>query len=126
MQVVREGMIDTMRPGGTGYQAAIGAPYWIAGKTGTAQVASRKGEAAVDPRNLPNAFASSCVYSLVLLLLIIRRLRLRLRSRAAGMVLALLARCTQDFDAWLLGKCQRAWSHLDSARGRTAIGLTSV
>ncbi|HHW4673409.1 MAG TPA: penicillin-binding protein 2, partial [Xylella fastidiosa subsp. pauca] len=53
VQVVREGMIDTMRPGGTGYQAAIGAPYSIAGKTGTAQVASRKGEAAVDPRNLP-------------------------------------------------------------------------
>lgn len=89
VQVVREGMIDTMRPGGTGYQAAIGAPYSIAGKTGTAQVASRKGRLPL----IRATYQCICVivrYSLVLLLLIIRRLRLRLRSRAAGMVLALL------------------------------------
>ncbi len=42
-----------MRPGGTGYAITGGAPYQMAGKTGTAQVASRKGTAAVDPRSLP-------------------------------------------------------------------------
>ncbi|WDS35744.1 MAG: penicillin-binding protein 2 [Pseudoxanthomonas sp.] len=53
VQWVREGMMDTMRPGGTGYAITGGAPYQMAGKTGTAQVASRKGTAAVDPRSLP-------------------------------------------------------------------------
>ncbi|MET1023464.1 MAG: penicillin-binding protein 2 [Pseudoxanthomonas sp.] len=53
VQWVREGMKDTMRPGGTGYAITGGAPYQMAGKTGTAQVASRKGTAAVDPRSLP-------------------------------------------------------------------------
>jgi penicillin-binding protein 2 len=50
---VREGMMATMLPGGTGGSMARGAPYTIAGKTGTAQVVSRKGVAAVDPRSLP-------------------------------------------------------------------------
>ncbi|MBO9716497.1 MAG: penicillin-binding protein 2 [Pseudoxanthomonas sp.] len=53
VEVVRQGMMDTMRPGGTGYAQFAGAPYPIGGKTGTAQVASRKGVAAVDPRALP-------------------------------------------------------------------------
>ncbi|TAA10191.1 penicillin-binding protein 2 [Pseudoxanthomonas winnipegensis] len=53
LQWVREGMMDTMRPGGSGYAIAVGAPYQMAGKTGTAQVVSRKGLAAVDPRSLP-------------------------------------------------------------------------
>ena len=42
-----------MRPGGTGWRVALGAPYLMAGKTGTAQVISRRGTAAVDPRSLP-------------------------------------------------------------------------
>jgi len=53
LQWIREGMMDTMRPGGTGYSVTYGAPYQMAGKTGTAQVVSRKGLAAVDPRSLP-------------------------------------------------------------------------
>ncbi|RXR04214.1 penicillin-binding protein 2 [Pseudoxanthomonas composti] len=53
LQAVREGMMATMLPGGTGGSMARGAPYSIAGKTGTAQVVSRKGVAAVDPRSLP-------------------------------------------------------------------------
>ena len=32
---------------------ALGAPYPMAGKTGTAQMISRRGTAAVDPRSLP-------------------------------------------------------------------------
>ena len=53
VEVVRQGMQDTMRPGGTGWRVALGAPYLMAGKTGTAQVISRRGTAAVDPRSLP-------------------------------------------------------------------------
>ncbi len=53
VQVVREGMMATMQPGGTGWRVAVGAPYAMAGKTGTAQVVSRRGTAAVDPRSLP-------------------------------------------------------------------------
>jgi len=53
LQAVREGMMGTMQPGGSGARAAAGAPYRMAGKTGTAQVVSRKGLAAVNPKNLP-------------------------------------------------------------------------
>ena len=51
LQAVREGMMGTMQPGGSGWRVAAGAPYLMAGKTGTAQVVSRKGTAAV-PRRL--------------------------------------------------------------------------
>src|SRR5205085_9129488 len=39
---VRAAMVDVTRPGGTAVQAAAGAPYTIAGKTGTAQVVGMK------------------------------------------------------------------------------------
>lgn len=54
LQVVREGMVMTVHgPGGTARPIGVGIPYHIAGKTGTAQVVSRRGTAAVDPRSLP-------------------------------------------------------------------------
>ena len=54
LQVVREGMVMTVHgPGGTARAIGAGSPYLIAGKTGTAQVVSRRGTAAVDPRSLP-------------------------------------------------------------------------
>ncbi|MGE4459857.1 MAG: penicillin-binding protein 2 [Stenotrophomonas sp.] len=53
LQAVREGMMGTMQPGGSGWRVAAGAPYLMAGKTGTAQVVSRKGTAAVNPKSLP-------------------------------------------------------------------------
>jgi penicillin-binding protein 2 len=43
-QIVEEGMRRVMGPGGTGYHYGAGANYAIAGKTGTAQVFSLKGE----------------------------------------------------------------------------------
>ena len=43
----------TMQPGGSGWRVAAGADYQMAGKTGTAQVVSRKGTAAVNPKSLP-------------------------------------------------------------------------
>lgn len=53
LQAVREGMMATMLPGGTGYSFARGMAYQAAGKTGTAQVTSRRGTAAVNPKSLP-------------------------------------------------------------------------
>lgn len=54
LQVVREGMIRTVHgPGGTARVISGGLPYLIAGKTGTAQVVSRRGNISVNPRNLP-------------------------------------------------------------------------
>jgi penicillin-binding protein 2 len=51
--LIRDGMVATMLPGGTGVATARGAPYTMAGKTGTAQVISRRGTAAVHPKSLP-------------------------------------------------------------------------
>jgi penicillin-binding protein 2 len=53
LRVVAEGMMQTMQPGGTGAAVARGAPYLIAGKTGTAQNTSRKGNVSVNPHALP-------------------------------------------------------------------------
>jgi len=54
LRVVQEGMEMTVHgPGGTARPMSVGAPYRMAGKTGTAQVVSRRGTAAVNPRSLP-------------------------------------------------------------------------
>jgi len=53
LQAVREGMIGTVHGAGTATNIRTGLEYLIAGKTGTAQVVSRRGSAALDPRSLP-------------------------------------------------------------------------
>ena len=52
LAAVREGMMDVMRPGGTAAASAAGAPFTIAGKTGTAQVVGIKQGARYDARRL--------------------------------------------------------------------------
>ncbi|MHB1213756.1 MAG: penicillin-binding protein 2 [Thiobacillus sp.] len=52
LAVVRQGMMGAMRPGGTAAAAAAGAPYTIAGKTGTAQVVGIKQGARYDASRL--------------------------------------------------------------------------
>ncbi len=52
LQVIREGM-EAVVSRGTARAIGINAPYLIAGKTGTAQTVSRKGNLSVDPHNLP-------------------------------------------------------------------------
>ncbi|HEX5675354.1 MAG TPA: penicillin-binding transpeptidase domain-containing protein, partial [Azonexus sp.] len=52
LELVREGMMDVMRPGGTAAASAAGAPYTIAGKTGTAQVVGIKQGAKYDAGRL--------------------------------------------------------------------------
>src|SRR3546814_1129201 len=49
-----DGMVGTMYdPRGTGRATAVGAPYRMAGKTGTAQRVSRKGNVSTNPHLLP-------------------------------------------------------------------------
>src|SRR5690606_8684514 len=51
---VQGGMEGTVHdPGGTGRAMAVGAPYRMAGKTGTAQRVSRKGNVSTNPHALP-------------------------------------------------------------------------
>ncbi|WP_425602517.1 penicillin-binding protein 2 [Luteimonas galliterrae] len=53
VRAVQEGMMGTMMPGGTGAAMARGASYAMAGKTGTAQKISRKGNVSFNPHLLP-------------------------------------------------------------------------
>ena len=50
---VHEGMVQTVHGPGTATNIRRGLTYTIAAKTGTAQVVSRRGSAAVNPRSLP-------------------------------------------------------------------------
>ena len=51
-EAVRQAMIDVLRPGGTASAAGAGAPYVIAGKTGTAQVVGIKQNARYDEKRV--------------------------------------------------------------------------
>lgn len=53
LQAVREGMIETIHGYGTATNIRPGLTYLMAGKTGTAQVVSRRSAAALNPRSLP-------------------------------------------------------------------------
>ncbi|MBV2209003.1 MAG: penicillin-binding protein 2 [Thermomonas sp.] len=53
LQAVREGMVGTVHGAGTATNIRAGLTYTIAGKTGTAQVVSRRGTAALNPKSLP-------------------------------------------------------------------------
>ena len=52
LEAVRAGMLDVMSPGGTAARSAAGAPYTIAGKTGTAQVVGIRQGARYDASKL--------------------------------------------------------------------------
>ena len=53
LRVVQEGMQMTIHgPGGTARAMSVGAPYRMAGKTGTAQVVNRRAQAVI-PKSLP-------------------------------------------------------------------------
>lgn len=53
LRAVQEGMIATIHGGGTGAAMARGVTYLMAGKTGTAQKISRRGNVSVNPHALP-------------------------------------------------------------------------
>ncbi|MHB1145706.1 MAG: penicillin-binding protein 2 [Thiobacillus sp.] len=62
LAVVREGMMDVMRPGGTASAAAAGAPYTIAGKTGTAQVVGIKQGARYEASRLSRQYRDHALF----------------------------------------------------------------
>jgi penicillin-binding protein 2 len=125
LQAVREGMMGTMRPGGSGARAAAGAPYTIAGKTGTAQVISRRGTAAVHHKSLPMHLRHRSLFvgfapaenPVIVLAIAVEG------GGYGGSAAAPIAR--KLFDAWLLGKMPEGMEPLDSLRGTTAIGITA-
>ena len=52
LEIVRQAMADVLKPGGTASAAAAGAPYAIAGKTGTAQVVGIRQGAKYDEKRV--------------------------------------------------------------------------
>lgn len=125
VQAVREGMKATMQPGGSGARMAAGAGYLMAGKTGTAQVISRKGTAAVDPRSLPMHLRHRSLFvgfapadnPVIAVAIAVEG------GGYGGSAAAPIAR--KVFDAWLLGKLPEGLQPLDAERGTTAVGTTA-
>lgn len=125
VQSVREGMMATMQPGGSGARVAAGAGYLMAGKTGTAQVISRKGTAAVDPRSLPMHLRHRSLFvgfapaenPVIAVAIAVEG------GGYGGSAAAPIARKT--FDAWLLGKMPDGILPLDVERGTTALGAVA-
>ncbi len=62
LEAVRAGMMDVTRPGGTAAVAAAGAPYAIAGKTGTAQVVGIKQGARYDASRLARRYRDHALF----------------------------------------------------------------
>lgn len=104
LRAVQEGMMGTMLPGGTGAAMARGAPYVMAGKTGTAQKISRKGNVSFNPHMLPYHLRHQALFvgyapadnPTIALAVSVEH------GGFGGTTAAPIAR--KIFDAWLLGK----------------------
>lgn len=121
LQVVREGMIRTVHgPGGTARVISYNLPYLIAGKTGTAQVISRRGNVSLDPRKLPMHLRHRALFvgyapaenPTIALAVVVEG------GGYGASTAAPIAR--KIFDAWLLGKMPVAED--DATEGATADG----
>ncbi len=62
LAVVRNAMIDVLKPGGTAARAGAGATYAIAGKTGTAQVTGVKQNATYDEGKLAMQYRDNALF----------------------------------------------------------------
>ncbi|MFZ5607137.1 MAG: penicillin-binding protein 2 [Pseudomonadota bacterium] len=104
LQVVREGMIGTVHGPGTATNIRPGLTYLIAGKTGTAQVVSRRGDAAVNPKSLPLNLRHRALF-IAYAPADAPRIAIAVAVEGGGYgadTAAPIAR--KVFDAWLLGK----------------------
>ncbi|WP_269792221.1 penicillin-binding protein 2 [Stenotrophomonas sp. Iso1] len=125
LQAVREGMMGTMQPGGSGWRVAAGAAYRMAGKTGTAQVISRKGTAAINPKSLPMHLRHRALFvgfapaedPVIAIAIAVEG------GGYGGSAAAPIAR--KVFDAWLLGVMPDGLQPLDAERGTVAVGVTT-
>ena len=103
LRAVQEGMEATIHGRGTATAMAIGAPYRMAGKTGTAQKISRKGSASMDPKSLPYHLRHQALFvgyapadnPTIALAVVVEH------GGYGGATAAPIAR--KIFDAWLLG-----------------------
>jgi len=116
VKVVQEGMVMTVHgPGGTARPIGVGIPYRIAGKTGTAQVVSRRGTAAVNPRSLPMHLRHRALFvgyapaddPQIVVAVAVEG------GGYGGSTAAPIARAI--FDAWLLGKLPAGLEPIDAA-----------
>jgi penicillin-binding protein 2 len=106
VRAVQEGMQMTVHgPRGTARALAVGAPYLMAGKTGTAQKTSRRaGQGSVDPRSLPYHLRHRALFvgyapadnPTIAVAVVVEH------GGYGGSTAAPIAR--KLFDAWLLGK----------------------
>ena len=126
LQAVREGMMGTMQPGGSGWRVASGASYLMAGKTGTAQVVSRKGTAATNPKSLPMHLRHRALFigfapaenPTIAIAIAVEG------GGYGGSAAAPIAR--KVFDAWLLGVLPEGLQPLDAERGTTVVGTAAI
>ena len=105
LRAVHEGMVMTVNgPRGTARATGVGAPYTIAGKTGTAQRSSRKGNISRDPHSLPYELRHTALFvgyapaedPTIAVAVVVEH------GGYGGSAAAPVARAA--FDAWLLGK----------------------
>lgn len=118
LQAVQEGMVNTIHGRGTATAMARGAPYRMAGKTGTAQRVSRRGNASTDPRNLPYHLRHQALFvgyapaeaPQIAIAVVVEH------GGYGGTTAAPIAR--KIFDAWLLGTMPEV--EIDPATGAPA------
>ena len=122
LRAVQEGMIATIHGGGTGAAMASGAPYLMAGKTGTAQKIGRKGGASINPRSLPYHLRHQALFvgyapadnPTIAVAVVVEH------GGYGGTTAAPIVR--KIFDAWLLGKMPEALpSNISSRPGAPAV-----
>ncbi|NLA66799.1 MAG: penicillin-binding protein 2 [Gammaproteobacteria bacterium] len=108
LRAVQEGMEATIHGRGTATAMARGAPYRMAGKTGTAQRVGRRGTVSTDPRTLPYHLRHQALFAgyapaedpTIALVVVVEH------GGYGGATAAPIAR--RIFDAWLLGEMPEA------------------
>ncbi len=104
LKAVREGMIDTVHGYGTATNIRPGLTYLIAGKTGTAQVVSRRGAAAINPRSLPMHLRHRALF-IAFAPADAPKIAIAVAIEGGGYGAATAAPIARKvFDAWLVGK----------------------
>lgn len=114
LQAVQEGMVATVNsPRGSARRIAVGAPYTMAGKTGTAQRSSRKGNISLNPHTLPYHLRHTALFTgyapvedpQIVIAVVVEH------GGYGGSAAAPIARTV--FDAWLLGKMPEGMKPVD-------------
>ncbi|MGN6152172.1 MAG: penicillin-binding protein 2 [Lysobacteraceae bacterium] len=126
LQVVREGMMRVVHgPGGTARNIGAGLTYHIAGKTGTAQVVSRRGNVSLNPRMLPMHLRHRALFvgyapaeSPTIAVAVVVEGGGFGASTAAPIARTIL-------DAWILGKMPQGAESVDAAAGTPTAGTTA-